>query len=118
MASSRNHEVTARVVHQVFQQFIEARSVSTKKALENITAIDNVLHFTGPSVWTDAVNWYLTSLNTHWTQFRSLQGSKQIKDLLTLSITGFSPGVGHMGSEGLQHPDAKVQHAFLNSWKK
>jgi len=117
MASAPNHEVPAHVVHQVFQQFIDARSVSTKEALEKITAIENVLHFTGPSVWTDAVNGYLTSLNTHWTQFRSLQGSKQINDVLTLSITGFSPGVGHMGSEGLEHPDAKVQHTFLSSWK-
>lgn len=117
MASSRNHQVSSHVVNGIFQKFIEARSESSKKTFENMTAIDNVLHFTGPSVWTDAVNWYLTSLNSHWTQFKSLQGYKQVKDVLALSITGFSPGVGHMGSEGIYHPDAKVQHTFLSSWK-
>jgi len=48
---------------------------------------------------------------------KALEGSKQIGDALFLSITSFSPGVGHMGSQDVTHEDAKVSHAFLGSWK-
>jgi alpha 1,6-mannosyltransferase len=119
IASSRNHDILAHAIHTIFHKLTEETAGSSSKSSENLTTVDNVLHLTGPSVWTDAVNWYIaTSLNSHWTNFQSLQGYKQIKDMLALSITGFSPGVGHMGSQGTGHPDAKVEHKFLGSWRK
>lgn len=33
-----------------------------------------------------------------------------------LSITGFSPGVGHMGSKPVSSAEALVQHMFDGSW--
>jgi mannosyltransferase OCH1-like enzyme len=118
MASSRNHEILAYVINSIFHKLAEETAESSSKSSRKITTVDDVLYLTGPSAWTDAVNWYITSsLNSHWTKFQNLQGYKRIKDMLALSITGFSPGVGHMGSQGTDHPDAKVEHKFLGSWK-
>ena len=37
---------------------------------------------------------------------------KQIGDILVLPITGFSPGIGHMGSQEADDPHAMVLHHF------
>lgn len=37
---------------------------------------------------------------------------KQIGDILVLPITGFSPGIGHMGSQEPDDPHAMVLHHF------
>lgn len=39
-------------------------------------------------------------------------------DTLVLPITGFSPGVGHMGAGEIDDPEAKVHHKFSGSWKE
>jgi len=37
---------------------------------------------------------------------------QQIGDILVLPITGFSPGIGHMGSKEPDDPHAMVLHHF------
>ncbi|KAL7815624.1 glycosyltransferase family 32 protein [Trichoderma gracile] len=47
--------------------------------------------------------------------------SKLVQDVLILPITGFSPGrgtYGNMGSKPITHPDARLVHHALGSWKK
>jgi alpha 1,6-mannosyltransferase len=40
----------------------------------------------------------------------------QVGDVYMLSISGFSPGVGHMGAQDIHSPQAMVQHLFDGSW--
>jgi hypothetical protein len=35
-----------------------------------------------------------------------------VGDVLVLPITSFSPGVGHMGAQRVNHPFALVKHDF------
>jgi alpha 1,6-mannosyltransferase len=69
-------------------------------------------------VWTDQVNAYLRSIGVDWK--KELLGMKEAKkagDTLLLTITAFSPGVGHMGSLPASSKLALVSHKFLGSWK-
>ena len=38
-------------------------------------------------------------------------------DVLVLSVTAFSPGVGNFGAGDINHAAALVHHAFSGSWK-
>lgn len=38
-------------------------------------------------------------------------------DVLVLSVTGFSPGVGQFGAGDIYHASALVHHLFSGSWK-
>lgn len=38
-------------------------------------------------------------------------------DVLVLSVTAFSPGVGQFGAGDIYHAAALVQHLFSGSWK-
>jgi alpha 1,6-mannosyltransferase len=86
----------------------------------------SIIEWTGPAVWTDAIFWYM---NAHtktgkgtkagaemeewsWRQFTGITEPKQVGDVLVLPITGFSPGIGHMGSLEPDDPHAMVLHHF------
>jgi len=79
-----------------------------------------VLEHTGPGVWTDAVFAYFndpvyfntSSLNVTNSDFFNLREPKLLGDTVILPITSFSPAIGHMGAEGIDHPLAFVRHAF------
>ncbi|KAM0749756.1 hypothetical protein T439DRAFT_326636 [Meredithblackwellia eburnea MCA 4105] len=87
----------------------------------------SVMERTGPGPFTDAVLRYVQSQwGKTWADLRGLgqdgwryRGEKGgvWGDLKVLSITGFSPGVGHMGAEDITHPAAMAQHEFAGSWK-
>ncbi|KAJ1549903.1 membrane-bound alpha-1,6- mannosyltransferase Initiation-specific [Nowakowskiella sp. JEL0078] len=77
----------------------------------------NVMESTGPGIWTDAVNFYLASIGSSWKKFKNLEEAKVVGDSYILTVTGFSPGVGHMGSKSPSAPEAFVQHMFKGSWK-
>ncbi|KAJ1554942.1 membrane-bound alpha-1,6- mannosyltransferase Initiation-specific [Nowakowskiella sp. JEL0078] len=85
---------------------------------EGLGATSNVMEITGPGVWTDAVNFYLESLGSSWKTFKALEKAKVIGDSYFLTITGFSPGVGHMGSKSTLSEEANVEHLFKGSWKE
>lgn len=50
------------------------------------------------------------------------RGKVAAGDILVLPITGFSPGRAswphNMGSQSLQHPNARLYHAAAGSWRK
>ncbi|KAJ6532267.1 hypothetical protein DFH09DRAFT_1408634 [Mycena vulgaris] len=50
-----------------------------------------------------------------WTNFTKLEVSKQVRDVVVLSITSFSPGVSWMGSKTYDDPMAFVLHMFEGS---
>lgn len=82
----------------------------------------DIMEFTGPGVWTDAIFSYLNNReyfdfssrtsNVTYSDFFNIREHKSIGDVIVLPITSFSPGVGQMGAEGPEHPMAFVKHEF------
>lgn len=83
----------------------------------------SVMSWTGPGVWTDAALEYaLVKWGAEWAWFRSLGedgwrgGARREGDVKIVSITGFSPGVNHMGARETTDRAALAKHAFAGSW--
>ncbi|MEW5308712.1 MAG: hypothetical protein WDW38_000650 [Sanguina aurantia] len=81
-------------------------------------SVNQVTATTGPSVWTDAVYDHIAAQGLDWRSLMGMRSATQIGDMYLLTITGFSPGVGHMGAGTEHHPDARVMHSFQGSWTK
>jgi alpha 1,6-mannosyltransferase len=78
----------------------------------------SVMELTGPGVWTDSVNRWLERDQGHRSsEFIGLESPVRVGDALLLPITGFSPGLGHMGSKPIDSSEALVEHQFMGSWK-
>lgn len=81
-----------------------------------------VVEFTGPAAWTDAVFRYFNNpeyfnikpgdKNITYEDFTQQVDYRKVGDTLILPITSFSPGVGQMGAEDIDHPMAFVKHDF------
>lgn len=113
IAGAPGHPVLKRVVERI----AEDSEMRRKEGKEKNEAYD-VMNWTGPGIWTDVVWEYLkVQHGVDFEEFRGLQVPRQVGDVLVLPITGFSPGVGHMGSKGVTDPEAKVAHYFQGSWK-
>lgn len=77
-----------------------------------------IIHWTGPGVFTDSVLRYLALKHgVKWTDLRGMQTPLRVGDVTILPSTGFSPGVGLHGAQGIGHPEAMVEHEFAGTWK-
>ncbi|KAL6859553.1 glycosyltransferase family 32 protein [Trichoderma novae-zelandiae] len=79
----------------------------------------------GPAAVTLAtMQWLERDVGFRWNSLTGLRDggrSKLVQDALILPITGFSPGrgtYGNMGSKPVTHPDARLVHHALGSWKR
>ncbi|GAA5996878.1 glycosyltransferase family 32 protein [Rhodotorula paludigena] len=134
MASARGHPVLLDTVRRIVESALLPDDEQPKSVMEK----------TGPGPFTDAVLSYLAvQYRKPWGTLRGLDsdgyrfrasvdapalvssGSRRDRrpkerwgDVKVLSITGFSPGVGHMGAHDRNHPAAMAFHAFAGSWRK
>ncbi|KAK9894857.1 glycosyltransferase family 32 protein [Cystobasidium minutum MCA 4210] len=123
-AGARGHpifiDVMRRVVGNVNTQWPMSGPVRAKLA-----EID-VVRVTGPVTLTDSVLRYLRAkYNTTWPDLRDVPEEGVLfgdeatpADVLVLSVTAFSPGVGNFGSKSISSESALVQHLFAGSWRK
>ncbi|GAA6010916.1 hypothetical protein JCM11491_004599 [Sporobolomyces phaffii] len=126
MASSRGHPIMLDAVRRVVEQALVPVPQDSKPA--------SVMERTGPGLFTDAVLAYLhAKYRKNWTSFQRLgfegwrfhhgkhdkgkMSSEGYGDVKVLQITGFSPGIGHMGAENKEHPAAMASHYFAGSWR-
>ena len=58
-----------------------------------------------------------SSSNITVKDFFNIREARKVGDVVVLAITSFSPGVGQMGAEDVDHPMAFVRHEFEGSWK-
>ncbi|KAK4701258.1 hypothetical protein P7C70_g4976, partial [Phenoliferia sp. Uapishka_3] len=118
IASARGHPVLIDSIRRVVEMAL----------LPLPTPLPSVMERTGPGPFTDAVLRYvMIGWNKTWADLRGLgqdgwrwhgEGREGgWGDIKILSITGFSPGVGHMGSEEASHPAAMAKHEFAGSWR-
>lgn len=110
MVSTPGHPIFARTIYNITQ-----RMTHYYIPVEKVHR-DEVCELTGPGVFSDAVYAHIAEHGHRWQEFLGLSQAAQIDDLFLLSITGFSPGVGHMGAGYLGDPRACVQHMFKGTW--
>lgn len=111
--------------HPVLREIVANITVETlkrKKAGKLTVDHDNVVEWTGPAVWTDAIFQYFNDEtyfdmseskgNISWANFTGMVEPKKVGDVVVLPITSFSPGIGHSGAGEIDDPMAFVKHEF------
>merc|ERR1711939_86269 len=125
IAGARGHPVLIDVLRRV-SEVVNPHNASLAQTVYEMGEamhrnLDAVVEQTGPGPWTDSVLRYLgAKYNATWPDLRNLpdQGVMYGKaDVLVLSVTAFSPGVGNFGAGDVNHASALVQHRFSGSWK-
>ncbi|GAA5871113.1 hypothetical protein JCM16303_001693 [Sporobolomyces ruberrimus] len=126
MASARGHPIMLDAIRRVVEQALAPVVKDAKPA--------SVMERTGPGLFTDSVLAYLhVKYRKNWTSFQNLgfegwrfhhgkhdkgkMSAEGYGDVKVLQITGFSPGIGHMGAENKEHPAAMASHYFAGSWR-
>lgn len=114
------HPLLRSLVANITQQTLKRKAEGSLNLPQTSERGSYIMDWTGPGVWTDQIFTYLNESVAEpvtWNKFANLQDPIQIADVLTLPITAFSPGVGHMGSKPITDSEALVQHHFGGVWK-
>lgn len=121
--SKPGHPVLRDIITRITKQTL---SMKRQGKLEKLLDRD-VVEFTGPAVWTDAIMEYFNDERffdlsrskgvIDYKNFTGMETSKRVGDVVVLPITSFSPGVGQMGAKEPDDPMAFVKHDFEGTWK-
>nr|POE76700.1 initiation-specific alpha-1,6-mannosyltransferase [Quercus suber] len=108
--SKPGHPVLVDVVASIAKETLQ-RQASGKLSKADIK---DVMDFTGPGVWTDAIFKFFdqpsVTGNITWHKFANLTQPIKVADIVVLPITSFSPDVGHMGSKPSSDPMAYAEY--------
>lgn len=142
--SKQGHPLLGELIAKITEITLMKKQNGNLKKILGKDEGDDIMNWTGPGIFTDEVfkylneiikldsnvkiinktpeNQYNKNLNIFengidWKFFTLMENPIIIDDVLVLPITGFSPGVGHMGSKSPSHPSAYVRHMFEGSWK-
>lgn len=142
--SKQGHPMLGELIAKITEITLEKERQGVLNKIKGKDAGDDIMNWTGPGIFTDEVFKYLnlvisldqsakvinkTPQNKYnkgldifqkgvdWKFFTLMKSPIVLDDVLVLPITGFSPGVGHMGSKSPSHPSAYVRHMFEGSWK-
>jgi mannosyltransferase OCH1-like enzyme len=103
--------------HPVLQDTLDRIAERTPAFLQQLLADKNgdadVMNWTGPSVWTDALLAYLDCTEPQLEKLRDLKTALRIKDVLILPKRAFAVIQG----EDHKSPDILVKHYFSGTWK-
>jgi alpha 1,6-mannosyltransferase len=112
------HPVLRDVVANITEETLKRHRAGLLKGFKD----KNVIEFTGPGVWTDAIFRFLNDEkyfdmgkskgNITWRNFTGMNDAKKVGDVVVLPITSFSPGVDQMGAGDYDDPMAFVKHEF------
>lgn len=109
------HPVLRDVVATITEDTLRMKKLGILQRMDK-----NIMDFTGPGVWTDAIFSYLNNptyfkmdgKNITWESFTGMETAKKVGDVVVLPITSFSPGVRQMGAKEPDDPMAFVKHDF------
>lgn len=103
--------------HPVLLNALERITERTPEFVKKVQADENadvdVMNWTGPSVWTDAVLAYLECTEEQLEKLRDLKTAVRIKDVVVLPKRAFAVIQG----EDHKNPDILVKHYFSGMWK-
>ena len=113
------HPVLRNVVATITEEVLQMKRDNILKTGQTPK---NVLDFTGPGLWTDALFSYFNNptffdfsqrgTNISYADFFAMTERRKVGDVAVLPITSFSAGIQAMGAGGIDHPMAFVRHAF------
>jgi alpha 1,6-mannosyltransferase len=109
--------IASAASHPVLQDAMNRIAERTPAFLKQQQADKNgdadVMNWTGPSVWTDAILAYLDCTEPQLEKLRDLKTAVRIKDVLILPKRAFAVIQG----EDHSSPDILVKHYFSGTWK-
>ena len=108
IASAPSHPI----LHDVLDRIADRTPHSVGQAAKPAADLD-IMNWTGPSVWTDAVLAYLDCTKEEIEKLRDLKTALRIKDVLVLPKRSFAVIQG----EDHSSPDILVKHYFSGTWK-
>jgi alpha 1,6-mannosyltransferase len=108
IASAPSHPVLRNVIERI----ADVTPGYALKAAEDPGNMD-IMNWTGPSIWTDAVLAYLECTKEEIEKLKDLKEALRIKDVLLLPKRAFAVIQG----EDHQNPDILVKHYFSGTWK-
>ncbi|PWY65910.1 alpha-1,6-mannosyltransferase subunit [Aspergillus eucalypticola CBS 122712] len=109
MASVPGHPIFRDVLQSITDRTAHYISTQTAEADADI----DVMSWTGPSAWTDAVLGYLQCDDEQIQQLRDLHEVVRVRDVIILPRRSFAVLQG----EDQTSPDVLVKHYFSGSWK-
>ncbi len=109
IASTPSHPVLLDALTKITERTPEF----LKKQQADKNGDADVMNWTGPSVWTDAVLAYLDCNDVQLENLRDLKTAVRIKDVLVLPKRAFAVIQG----EDHKNPDILVKHYFSGMWK-
>ncbi|RAL14695.1 putative alpha-1,6-mannosyltransferase subunit (Hoc1) [Aspergillus homomorphus CBS 101889] len=109
MVSTPGHPIFEGVLRRI----VERTDAYLRQWEEDPGADVNVMDWTGPSVWTDAVLEYLDCDEAMLRTLQDLKETVRIKDVVVLPKRGFAITQG----EDHSSPDVLVKHYFSGTWK-
>lgn len=142
--SKQGHPMLGELIAKITEITLQKEKEGSLNKIKGKDAGDDIMNWTGPGIFTDEVFKYLNEVmkvdpsakvinktpankynkglnivndGVDWKFFTLMDKPVVVDDVLVLPITGFSPGVGHMGSKSPSHPSAYVRHMFEGSWK-
>ncbi|CAK9439217.1 uncharacterized protein LODBEIA_P34410 [Lodderomyces beijingensis] len=138
--SKRGHPLLLRLIAKITELTLERDKRGTLHKVMGKDSGGDIMEWTGPGIFTDAVFDYINSLlssspmmmmNEHegvrgrkvkeevvdWKLFTGMTKPIAIDDVLILPITAFSPDVNQMGAKDSNDEQALVKHVFSGSWK-
>jgi mannosyltransferase OCH1-like enzyme len=108
--------IASAPAHPVLKNVLDQIADETPSYLSKVVGKDgeiDVMNWTGPSVWTDAVLKYLACTDKLLQKLRDLKEPLRIKDVLVLPKRSFAVIQG----EDHTLPDIFVKHYFSGTWK-
>lgn len=119
------HPALRETIARITEETLRREGAGELKATKG----DNVVEFTGPAQWTDALFDYFNDARffgveggsaggekgvggIDWKNFTGMESPRKVGDVVVLPITGFSPGVRQMGAKEYDDPQAMVRHDF------
>lgn len=158
LMGKRGHPLLRELIARIVEETLRRESMGTVNKIEGKDQGGDIMHWTGPGIFTDVVFDYMNNIvnkaygsgygigSAHWisgkkwelkeqeltkygmplhesemwinwTTFTGMKRPGIVDDIMVLPITGFSPGVGQMGSKPDTDPMAFVKHLFFGSWK-
>lgn len=122
--SKSGHPVLVDIVATITEETLRRK----KEGRLGTKVSKDIIEFTGPAVWTDALFRYFNDPRVFdmsnstdevgWRDFTNITAARHIGDVIVLPITSFSPGVGQMGAKEDDDPMAFVKHSFEGERKE
>lgn len=118
------HPVLRDIVARIVEKTLAKQRGGTLELPGDKSDGSEIMDWTGPGVWTDAVFDYFNDRKKSGLKsqvgikdFFNLKAPKHVSDVLVLPVTSFSPGVDQFGAKDTDDPLAFVKHLFSGSWK-